>query len=124
MPVGRRPAGNGKWGHTDLASNMFEWMLDEGPVVLGKCNDCANVDYPAPSAHDPKADTKNDDFHNKTVGGVDWYEGGARVIRGGGWDNAILIANGQSDREIPCYTSYPVLRTYRALGGRCARDIQ
>ena len=36
MPVGRRPAGNGKWGHADLASDMLEWMLDEAPHSPGR----------------------------------------------------------------------------------------
>jgi formylglycine-generating enzyme required for sulfatase activity len=123
MPVGRRPAGNGKWGQADLASDMFEWMLDEGPVRPGTCNNCAAVNWPAITNYDPKVDMDNQDYHNQTPGGQDWYRGGARVIRGGGWDNAILMANAQSQSEIEYYTSYPVLRSYRALGGRCARDI-
>jgi formylglycine-generating enzyme len=26
--VGSYPAGNGKWGHADLAGNLWEWILD------------------------------------------------------------------------------------------------
>ena len=127
MPVGRRPAGNGKWGHTDLGGNMLEWMLDEGPIQPGRCDDCANVNFPAPADFDPHAaddhQGTDDPFINRTVGGEDWFRGGARAIGGGAWDNAIFIANGETSTEIPYYTSYPVLRTYRSLGGRCARDV-
>lgn len=126
MPVGRRPAGNGKWGQADLTGGMFEWMLDEGPIVPGQCNDCANLKYPAPSEHDtnPALETDQPEFQNQTVGGEDWWRGGARSIEGGAWDNAVFMSNKQSKNEIQYYTSYPVLRSYRALGGRCARDLQ
>lgn len=123
MPVGRRPAGNGKWGHADLNGNMFEWMLDEGPINPGSCNDCANVNWPKPTDIDPKAYMQQPEFTNTTEGGVNWWRGGARAIRGSAWDNAVFLANTQSKDEIKYYTSYPVLRTYRSLGGRCARDL-
>lgn len=116
-PVGRKALGNGKWGHADLAGNIHEWMLDEGPVRPGTCTDCANVSWPKSDAFDP--DVKEGiipEFEHR------WFAGGARVIRGGAWDNAFSLANGQSPLEINAYTSYPVRRTYRALGGRCARD--
>lgn len=116
-PVGRRAKGNGKWGHADLSGGMYEWMLDEGPIRPGTCKDCANVKWPAPTAYDPDAVEKLPDIflHN-------WYAGGARSVRGGAWDNSLGLANKQSRTEIETYTSYPVGRTYRSLGGRCARD--
>ncbi|MDF2696223.1 MAG: Tryptophan synthase alpha chain [Labilithrix sp.] len=120
-PVGRKPLGNGKWGHADLAGGMFEWMLDEGPIRQGPCNDCANVDWPKGDAKDPQAYTDQPEFQNP--GGIDWWKGGARAIRGSAWDNANGFATSQSKAEIEYYTSYPLLRTYRALGGRCARDL-
>jgi formylglycine-generating enzyme required for sulfatase activity len=120
-PVGRKPLGNGKWGHADLAGGMFEWMLDEGPIRQGPCNDCANVDWPKGEAKDPQAFADQPEFQNP--GGIDWWKGGARAIRGSAWDNANGFATSQSKAEIEYYTSYPVLRTYRALGGRCARDL-
>lgn len=123
MPVGRRPAGNGKWGHADLAGGMFEWMLDEGPINPGNCNDCANVNWPKPTDLDPKAYMEQPEFKNTTPNGVNWWRGGARAIRGSAWDNAVFLANTQSKDEIKYYTSYPVLRTYRSLGGRCARNL-
>jgi formylglycine-generating enzyme required for sulfatase activity len=118
-PVGRRAKGNGKWGHADLAGGMYEWMLDEGPIRPGTCADCASVDWPAVGARDPKIPMPFplSDFDDK------WFVGGARSIRGGAWDNALGLSNAQTQDEIDTYTSYPVLRTYRSLGGRCARDF-
>jgi formylglycine-generating enzyme len=117
-PVGRRALGNGKWGHADLAGGMHEWMLDEGPVRPGTCTDCANVRFPEGDEKDPDAVTGIiPDFEER------WYAGGARVVRGGAWDNAFSLATGQTKIEIEVYTSYPVKRTYRSLGGRCARDL-
>ncbi len=120
-PVGNKPLGNGKWGHADLAGGMFEWMLDEGPIAQGQCTDCANVDWPNGEDKDPQAFMDQPEFKNP--GGIDWWKGGARAVRGSAWDNANGFANAQTKAEIEYYTSYPVLRTYRALGGRCARDL-
>jgi formylglycine-generating enzyme required for sulfatase activity len=121
-PVGRKPLGNGKWGHADLAGGMFEWMLDEGPIQPGKCNDCANVNWPANGAKDPNAESDQPDFQNP--GGRDWFVGGVRAIRGSAWDNSAGLATAQTQTEIRYYTSYPIQRTYRAVGGRCARNAQ
>lgn len=115
-PVGRRALGNGKWGHADLAGGMYEWTMDEGPIRPGTCTDCANTDYPALDKFDPNAVEGIPDFQHK------WFAGGSRSVRGGAWDNSLGLANSQSEVEIETYTSYPVGRTYRALGGRCARD--
>jgi len=115
-PVGRRAKGNGKWGHADLAGGMSEWTMDEGPVKPGTCEDCANVDYPANDGFDPNAVEGIPEFEHR------WFAGGARSVRGGAWDNSFMLSNSQTDLEIETYTSYPVGRTYRALGGRCARD--
>lgn len=116
-PVGKKPAGNGKWGHSDLSGGVYEWMLDEGPIRPGKCNDCANVSWPSIDATDPNAYKGPPDFEDK------WFVGGARSVRGGAWDNALGIATAQTKIEILWYTSYPVKRTYRSLGGRCVRDL-
>ena len=119
-PVGRRVAGRGKWGHSDLAGNVYEWMLDEGPIRPGPCVDCANVSWPSLSERDPSIPMPFplQDFEDR------WFVGGARAIRGGAWDNALGLANRQTKDEIATYTSYPLLRTYRSLGGRCARDMK
>lgn len=116
-PVGKKALGNGRWGHADLAGGMSEWMLDEGPITPGPCTDCANVAWPANDAFDPSAVEGPPDFEHR------WFAGGARSIRGGAWDNSLGLATKQTRIEIEWYTSYPVRRTYRALGGRCARDL-
>lgn len=119
-PVGSLPRGRGRWGHSDLAGNVYEWMLDEGPIRPGPCQDCANVRWPAPDQRDPDVPVPFPlhDFEDR------WFVGGARAIRGGAWDNALGLSNTQTRDEIATYTSYPVLRTYRSLGGRCARDVR
>ena len=38
-PVGSKPVGAGRWGHLDLAGNMYEWVLDaydKYPAVAGE----------------------------------------------------------------------------------------
>jgi formylglycine-generating enzyme required for sulfatase activity len=118
-PVGRLVAGRGKWGHSDLSGGVFEWMLDEGPIRPGACTDCANVSWPAPFERDPALPVPFPlpDFEDR------WFDGGARAIRGGAWDNALGLSSSQNAYEIVTYTSYPLLRTYRSLGGRCAHDL-
>jgi formylglycine-generating enzyme required for sulfatase activity len=43
--VGSRPAGKGRWGHQDLAGNMYEWVFDYWDYyTTAACNNCAVVD--------------------------------------------------------------------------------
>ncbi len=44
-PVGSIPAGNGKWGQSDLAGNLFEWNLDwfKSPYSETSCVNCSYV---------------------------------------------------------------------------------
>jgi formylglycine-generating enzyme required for sulfatase activity len=44
-PVGSVPAGNGRWGQSDLAGNMWEWTLDwfADPYPQTQCSNCANT---------------------------------------------------------------------------------
>ena len=44
-PVGSYPAGDGKWGHADLAGNVYERVLDwlVVPYPTDPCIDCANI---------------------------------------------------------------------------------
>lgn len=39
--VGSTPAGDGKWGHADLAGNVAEWVLDFHGTMAPMCRDCA-----------------------------------------------------------------------------------
>lgn len=52
-PVGSAPAGNGLWGHADLAGNVYEWVLDAygGDWFEGggaSCQDCADTRWSQP----------------------------------------------------------------------------
>ena len=40
--VGSVAAGNGKWGQSDLAGNVWEWNLDWSNSFVPACNNCAN----------------------------------------------------------------------------------
>jgi formylglycine-generating enzyme required for sulfatase activity len=43
--VGLRPKGDGKWGHSDLGGNAWEWTLDwNSSAVPVPCHDCAVLD--------------------------------------------------------------------------------
>jgi formylglycine-generating enzyme required for sulfatase activity len=38
----KSPAGDGKWGHADLAGNVYDWVLDYFDAYPMPCVDCAN----------------------------------------------------------------------------------
>jgi formylglycine-generating enzyme len=45
----RSPAGDGRWGHADLAGNAWEWVVSPGGTTLvNPCKDCTV--YPAPAS--------------------------------------------------------------------------
>lgn len=42
-PVGSRPSGDGRWGHADLAGNLWEWTMDWWRAELpAPCIDCVH----------------------------------------------------------------------------------
>ena len=46
IPVGSLPAGNGRWGQSDLAGNSWEWILDTADfpgTYPDPCADCAQL---------------------------------------------------------------------------------
>jgi formylglycine-generating enzyme required for sulfatase activity len=48
VPVGSKPAGDGRWGQSDLGGNVYELLLDYGvPPYITPCTDCANLQIPA-----------------------------------------------------------------------------
>jgi formylglycine-generating enzyme len=44
-PVGLPSSGNGRWGHANLAGNVWEWLRDAyaSPYAQTHCQDCANL---------------------------------------------------------------------------------
>jgi formylglycine-generating enzyme required for sulfatase activity len=43
VKVGTKPAGDGRWGHSDLAGNAWEWALDYFRSYRTDCIDCAEL---------------------------------------------------------------------------------
>lgn len=45
MPVGSKPLGDGRWGHADLAGNVYEWTLDffHQDYPSTSCDDCLDA---------------------------------------------------------------------------------
>jgi formylglycine-generating enzyme required for sulfatase activity len=43
LAVGTKPAGDGRFGQSDLAGNVQEWVLDFGNLYANPCSDCASL---------------------------------------------------------------------------------
>jgi formylglycine-generating enzyme len=43
LTVGSKPAGDARWGHSDLGGNVQEWVLDSQGPYPTPCIDCANL---------------------------------------------------------------------------------
>ncbi len=93
VAVGSYPAGNGRWGHADLAGSMHELTLDTHArdwytTTQFGCSDCANL---TPLAY--------------------------RVIRGGFYDNgAEILRAAMRYYYVPAHYQFP-------MGWRCARTL-
>jgi formylglycine-generating enzyme required for sulfatase activity len=87
-PVGvLSPKGDGKWGHVDLAGNVWEWTLDWDASYATPCTDCASLS-----------------------------SGTARVIRGGGYAAAAtseLASFRGSDAPTNRYSGFVGMRCAR-----------
>lgn len=56
--VGSAPAGDGRWGHADLAGNVWEWTLDHYGTYPAPCEDCANL-----AVTDPRRTNRGGSFN-------------------------------------------------------------
>jgi formylglycine-generating enzyme required for sulfatase activity len=66
VPVGTKPAGDGRWGHSDLAGNVEEWVLDFPAPYVTPCIDCAKLD-----AKDPR---------DREIRGGNFFQGGGEFF--------------------------------------------
>jgi sulfatase modifying factor 1 len=89
------PKGDGKWGHSDLGGNVWEWVLDS--MSNGPCVDCVNTSLPpgGPSLGSPGGD-------------------GSRVNRGGGLGAGFSL-------EASSINDSPPMERNIEQGARCAR---
>jgi sulfatase modifying factor 1 len=88
------PEGDGKWGQSDLAGNVFEWNLDLLAPYVIPCSNCAYL-----------TDTSTDASTTAAM----------RVIRGGAFENPATFQLASVRK------SYGPANRTSSLGARCAR---
>ena len=71
IPAGGKPSGVARWGHSELAGNVLEWVLDANASYLVPCSNCARLD------------------------------GAERVVRGGGFDSDAVALRSGSRGSLP-----------------------
>jgi formylglycine-generating enzyme len=99
--VGSKPAGNGRWGHADLAGNASEWVLDWVGDYPATCIDCANLMPP-----------EVDQWRMQRGGGI------ATTPRGLRTGNRRRV-----DDPTGGYQAAPPHHRWHTVGARCARPI-
>jgi sulfatase modifying factor 1 len=77
LPVGSKPAGDGKWGHSDLFGNVSEWVLDWNTGMANPCTDCANL---TPPNTDPLMRVVRGSYFNSDPGGSHTSHRGAYPV--------------------------------------------
>lgn len=78
-PVGSKPAGDGRWGHSDVSGDVIDWVLDyrlgfPNMTYIDPCVDCAQL-MPDPNFEQ-------------------------RVVRGGWFDDASVGLRSASEYDI------------------------
>jgi formylglycine-generating enzyme required for sulfatase activity len=82
VAVGTKPAGDGRWGQSDLAGNVIEWTLDWfADTYPLPCTDCANLVQPSQAS---------------------------RVLRGGAFDQGARGAAGSRSYDGPMDHNYHI----------------
>ncbi|WP_437317048.1 formylglycine-generating enzyme family protein [Sorangium sp. So ce385] len=80
------PQGDGRWGHADMAGNMWEWVLDWQAAYSEPCDDCAQL-TPDTSrvyrggAWDVQTPALRSSARFGDAPGTRWYNHGVRCAR-------------------------------------------
>ncbi|HEX6240510.1 MAG TPA: formylglycine-generating enzyme family protein, partial [Polyangiales bacterium] len=93
-PVGSVPLGTSRWGHLDMAGELWEWTLDA---------------YPGPALPDS--------YNNLCTDCVYWSAAADRLVRGG------QFANPEPSLETTFRENGPAGGRFPGVGIRCARSL-
>jgi sulfatase modifying factor 1 len=104
LPVGSKPAGDGRFGQADLAGSLFEWNLDwyKSPY-LTPCVNCACISCECTGCSSP---------------------GSVQVLRGGSWASTALLLSSSNIKDkfdSNRLAGSPALRL-DYVGARCVRS--